>query len=281
MVRKEKNTKTGKLLTFVFFTLVILVAIVYLLRNKEEQQDGNDSGQTEAAENLNGKVETVIDGNAPEEQIQTKTPRKVQVFIDKDRDQNLTAGEEVCAHCRDMEFIAVEVSYGEDYPSEEKMSILNVKDQGILDENELMVVNSIWGYSAEKDLLIPETSVAINDGSGDLNIPVWEVDVNLSGVNANISQIDWDKETNIIIIELSKLIPSLQTRFEKNEDVWVAFYPNKENSEKIYLGEGKIKKDTTSEITETQTIYYLELNWPLPDQYSDVMDKKNISFILF
>jgi len=283
MIEREKNSKTGKLLTFIILTVVVLGVLSFLLKIGKDEISENDGSNDEITDEGSSEVDEIIEA----EEIPSETSesysgatRLIKLFIDKDKDRSLGAGEEICAHCSGMKVIATELTYGEIYPGEADLTIITVKDKGLIDENELITANTLWGYSLEKDLLIPETAIALNDGAAGLNIPVWEVDVNLSGVNANIAQIDWSDTDGKIIIELSKLIPSLQAVFDEQKDIWVYFYPNKGGSDVIYIGKGKIKQDNTSEKTETQTIYYLESDWQVPDQYSTIMDKKNIGFIL-
>jgi hypothetical protein len=137
-------------------------------------------------------------------------------------------------------------------------------------QNRVQNFNVVWGLLANKNLLIPPTRFAFGDGSGDVQIPVWQITGVLAGVNANISSAT--DEDGSIVYNFSTLVPTLQTAYNNQDTVWFKFTPDTTKDSIYYLSGAKL--------TLTDIGYQAKVDWTVAGGAANLIKVDNLQLII-
>lgn len=284
---KEKS-QTGPRF-FILLLLITAVAVfVVVLRpdageysesiNPAPNQDQNSEITTEpetdsATGSLEGEVESVA---------ATPKSRKVQVFLDKNKNNTWDSGDEACNVCIAKVLLTANKKNGL-LPRNEEIREVTIGAQGLLNEADFQNVNNTWAYFDDRKLLIPEQTVALNDGSSDLFLQALPVSISLNAVNANISKVTPegnDSQGVKVMYGFAMLVPVFQQASAQGQEIWVQLTPDPETPNKHYLTKGKLRKDTTGVHSGSADGYFLEVVWPVDSQTTGITKSENLRFFL-
>lgn len=270
------NSLLNYLLVVILLSAIIGATIYQKKQNQQTQQDSTTPQQVNISSTPSMQVPSPTATKIANSQVTTG-----HIFIDKNKNNKQDNGETNCDVCIAKALIAGQVN-AEVFPNLNNLLQISVQGGGILQSDKLLQINTVWGVFADREIIIPNYLVLNGDATSEIDIPAWEIDTEISGVNANISNIVKTAEQvgqNFTIrYYFSNLLPVLSAAKDKDSFVWVYFLPDSSQLAKVYLNKGKLMDNPNP--TDYQDKYYLEIVWPLSEYYVSSSKKNSVNFVL-
>lgn len=283
MGAKKNNSIFGKLVTYLLVGIIVFGSIwasIYF-NNMEEKPKNEDDSVESNTESIEPSPLPEITEIAVTQEVDL---RSVQIFVDKNRNNIKDSNEELCDVCIAKNIVGAQVSYSEGYPGVDSLKEITIEGGGKIDENKFVGINKVWGFFSDREMLIPDYTIALGDGSSDVYVPGWPIEVNTAGVNANLVSIsEVEKQDNggyTVSYNFQALIPALSSAYNNRDEVWVYFTPKSNKLGLSYLTKGLIKKDADGTVTGSNSGFYLRVVWPFKDAQKNALKEENIKFIL-
>jgi hypothetical protein len=278
-VAKTKKLSAGKFLILFLLAAAFVIGLDYLQvkpGSKQEQLDpGNQVSETPDPTTISAQTSA-----APK--VEGESTRKVTVFIDKNANGQKDSNESSCDVCVAKALMAGSLQNGL-LKSAAKTKTVNIGSKGVIKDTDLADVNTVWAYFEDRQILIEPQTVAVNDGSSDVQIAAIETQAGISGINANISKatdLGQGSEGERINYGFMSLIPSFQVAADQGKDLWVQYIPDSNNSGVHFIAKGKLHKDTTGSLSGSSSGYYLEVSWPFGNADPKLLSQDNLKLFL-
>ncbi len=280
-----QTTKTKKLTAGKFFILFLLAAAFVIGLDYIQVKPGSKQEPLDLAAQVSETPEvttTASPATSSAPKVEGESTRKVVVFIDKNANGLKDSNETGCDVCVAKVMMASSLQNGL-VKANSKTKTVGIGSKGVVKDTDLTDVNTVWGYFDDRQILIEPQTVAVNDGSSDVQIAALETEAGISGINANISkttdlgQGDLGERVNY---GFQELIPSFQVAADQGKDVWVQFTPDTSNPGTNFIASGKLHKDTTGSLSGSSSGYYLEVSWPLDKADPKLLSQDNLKLFL-
>lgn len=264
------------------FSLAIIILSIFIfglvsLRNSQQESEFSPGSEDQKVdEQPISPTDTEEEGVLGAET--TVAERKVQVFIDKDKDSARSNSESSCDVCIGKALVATSQS-GSAEPGVAELNLVNISGSGTVNEADLLHYNRVWGFFDDRKILIPQQNLLLGDAVSDINIYAVQVNLIISGVNANLRDISVT-DANTVVYEFDSLISSLRTTQTNGTDVWLQFIPDIQNPGIYYLAKGKVLTDVSGQVTGVPNNHYMSIKWGFDNEYSTLTKAENMSFIL-
>lgn len=264
------------------FTLAIIILSIFIfglvsLRNNQQKSDFPQVRDQEKA------ISATLTPTSSEDEailgaVTTVAERKVQVFIDKDKDATKGTSEGGCDVCIGKSLIVTSQS-GVTEPAVGQLQLVNIAGSGMISETELLGHNKAWGFFDDRKILIPQQNLILGDAAHDIHIYALQVNLIIAGVNANLGDIVVTNG-NSANYEFSSLLSTLRTAESNGTEVWVQYIPDLQNPAIYYLAHGKIMADASGVVTDVPGAHYLSVKWGFESAPATLTRPENINLIL-
>lgn len=264
------------------FTLAIIILSIFIfglvsLRNSAQKSEFSTVQSDEEA------TTTTLAPTAEADEevlgaVTTVAERKIQIFIDKDKDMARGANEGGCDVCIAKSLIVTSQA-GVSEPAVAQLALANISGNGVVSETDLLGHNKAWGFFDDRKILIPQQNLVLGDAAHDIDIYAFQVNLIISGVNANLRDITVT-DGNTATYEFNSLVSTLRTAQTNGTEVWVQFIPDQQNPGIYYLARGKILTDAGGQVTDVPGSHYMTINWSFDSGFATLTRAENLSFIL-
>lgn len=168
---------------------------------------------------------------------------EISFFIDSNRNQVKDSSETNCEQCATKQVLAEIVT-----KVGKELIIKDIDSDGTL-QLRSTEVSSIWGYIADKKILIPLYNFSAKQKGTDIQIPVIQTSYELIGGNTNVSTISSEEvsEKNFeTSFTFDSIIPAVNAFVNTDSPVWFVYYPNPDKTDTYYISSGLILASTDS-----------------------------------
>ena len=270
---------TNKTNVYVIFTLLIIIGagIYSALYSKPSLRQGDSD---------NASVGGVTDEF---DQSQTQAPTDIvkdvtiggkitvpnfMIYIDRNSNGSKEETEEPCLYCVGKQIICTKMNVVS--PSLNDLLHLDISDRGLVNTDQFKVGDTCWGVFEDRKIFIP--NMVINQPDSESAIPATYTTAIITGSNAYIGSVDKNSE-NEYIYTLERIIPTLKTRFDANQPIWVKFQPDESKPDNYYLKSARIMRDESGTITQVAGSYYFVVDWNFAEKYPGIDQIPNYELI--
>jgi hypothetical protein len=264
---------------YVIFTVLIIIgaAVYSALYSKPSSRTGESDNAS-----VNGMNDEVYQAQAlaPTDTVKNVTIGgkilipNFTIFIDRNNNKTKDEAEEPCLYCVGRQIICTKTNIVS--PSISDLLHLDIKDRGLVATEQSNVGDTCWAVFEDRKIFIP--NIVINQPDSEYAIPAVYSTAIITGPNAYIDSVEKNSE-NEYIYTLERLIPSLKTRFDANQSVWVKFQPDESKPDNYYLRSVRIMRDESGTITQTAGSYYFIIDWNFAEKYSGIDQSSNYELV--
>lgn len=194
--------------------------------------------------------------------------RSLLFFIDKNENGTREDGEEICKACSGRSVVLARPANSAGIIS--TLISVNVPNTAKVSEIDIAGSNQTWAIINDRSVIVTPQKFAFGDGVSDINIAVQEVTGVVSAVNANVEQAN--EVGGSVVYNLSRLIPTMKTAFDNQNQVWIKYTPNIAKSSEYYMASTKLQM--------LGEIYTATVNWSMAPDKSNANKLENIEFVI-